>query len=558
MTDERKAFLFLSAAGLSVVGIIAALVSALCDGSLVWGLDDPYIHLALAENIFRGHYGLNPGEAASPASSIAYPFLLAPFAAVPDWTHLAPLFWGCAAVVWFSLILARALSLAEVLDSPSAPRWIGGAFAVCLCYNLYGLVFTGLEHSIQAAALATVLVGLVQTSRTGRLPWWCVIAAASLPFIRFEMVVPAAAAIAAFIVLGRLRAAVGVSAFIAAGAATYAYTMISLGLPPIPSSVLVKSASITSAVRGDLLGTIEHALERMYSHARYNPMALFFFSTTLLVLLGSAARWSDASRRREVVAVSFLSLGALVARLNVGFFGVSMCRYDTPLLLPILISLLLVWAPSAKRLFAAASSQDDFIRRHAKILLAGIGVFFAYGCYDYGKSTLLAPIASMNIYEQQGQMSRFVKDYYKKTVAVNDLGYVAWRSPAYVLDLEGLGNDETRKLQQKFGHNPKWMSRVVNEHGAGLVMIYDPWFKDRPKEWVLLGHMVLGSPWYTPGDWYVSFYATPKGDITELCSELSAFSKTMPGASQFVLRGGCRPESERRSEKAEKEEPGDY
>lgn len=43
----------------------------------MYTLDDPYIHLSLAENLLRGHYGVNLDEVASPSSSILYPFLLA-------------------------------------------------------------------------------------------------------------------------------------------------------------------------------------------------------------------------------------------------------------------------------------------------------------------------------------------------------------------------------------------------------------------------------------------------------------------------------------------------
>ena len=46
-------------------------------GHLTYPLDAPYTQLALAEQIARGHYGLNPGEPSSPSSSIAWPFLLA-------------------------------------------------------------------------------------------------------------------------------------------------------------------------------------------------------------------------------------------------------------------------------------------------------------------------------------------------------------------------------------------------------------------------------------------------------------------------------------------------
>src|ERR1700761_8124302 len=46
------------------------------DGKLTYSLDDPYVHLSVSEQIWHGHYGVNPGEVASPSSSILFPFLL--------------------------------------------------------------------------------------------------------------------------------------------------------------------------------------------------------------------------------------------------------------------------------------------------------------------------------------------------------------------------------------------------------------------------------------------------------------------------------------------------
>ena len=61
---------------------LAALVGGILllnGGHFAYSLDDPYIHLALAENLAAGHYGLNLDEPSSPSSSILWPLLLAPF-----------------------------------------------------------------------------------------------------------------------------------------------------------------------------------------------------------------------------------------------------------------------------------------------------------------------------------------------------------------------------------------------------------------------------------------------------------------------------------------------
>ncbi|MBL6455010.1 hypothetical protein JMJ55_06720 [Belnapia sp. T6] len=65
-----------------ILGCIAMVAAALSSGSLprnhgqfAYTLDARYTHLALAEPILQGTYGLNEGEPASPSSSILYPFL---------------------------------------------------------------------------------------------------------------------------------------------------------------------------------------------------------------------------------------------------------------------------------------------------------------------------------------------------------------------------------------------------------------------------------------------------------------------------------------------------
>ena len=57
----------------AIVLLLAAIETAaivyFCDGKFFYTLDDPYIHLALSDNIFHGHYGLNAGEFSSPSNS---------------------------------------------------------------------------------------------------------------------------------------------------------------------------------------------------------------------------------------------------------------------------------------------------------------------------------------------------------------------------------------------------------------------------------------------------------------------------------------------------------
>ena len=57
---------FCIAVYLCLTGLLVLHIRHACDGHFVYAIDDPYIHLALAQNLAHGHYGINPGEASSP------------------------------------------------------------------------------------------------------------------------------------------------------------------------------------------------------------------------------------------------------------------------------------------------------------------------------------------------------------------------------------------------------------------------------------------------------------------------------------------------------------
>src|SRR5262245_2132008 len=54
-------------------------ILSLNHGVFTYTLDDPYLHLALSENLARGHSGLNAADYSAPSSSALWPFLIAPW-----------------------------------------------------------------------------------------------------------------------------------------------------------------------------------------------------------------------------------------------------------------------------------------------------------------------------------------------------------------------------------------------------------------------------------------------------------------------------------------------
>ncbi len=117
------------------------------DGKFIYSLDDPYIHLSLARNIFQGHYGINLSEPSAPSSSILWPFILAIFAPLPFFEYvpliLNVLFGG--GILFFihktiNLIFQNTLSMGKKTFFISLFIIIGA---------ITPLVWAGMEHVLQ-------------------------------------------------------------------------------------------------------------------------------------------------------------------------------------------------------------------------------------------------------------------------------------------------------------------------------------------------------------------------------------------------------------------------
>jgi hypothetical protein len=160
--------------------------------------------------------------------------------------------------------------------------------------------------------------------------------------------------------------------------------------------------------------------------------------------------------------------------------------------------------------------------------LLGVGVPYALALWQ-------TPAAAGNVFEQQYQMHRFVVDFYRQTVAVNDLGLVSYRRPAdiYVLDLFGLASSEAAHEKHK---NAGWMDEITTRHGAGLAMIYPDWFEEgAPDDWKPLGTMCITGVRESIARRCVVFYSTAEGNTDKMQGELAEFTRTLPKSVKMTL-----------------------
>ena len=506
-TAERDGTFAFAAAGvlggLIAFGAMMAIAMSRNGWVFEYPLDDVYIHLAMAEQIASGGYGVNAGEFASAASSPLYPLLLTPLAEHPI-QRWWPLLWNILALsvasALFGIALARAgFGRTGIVLAAAAP----------LALSTYVTAFTGMENMAHAAASLAIVLGLWRFIEVGRIGGLLVAGIFMASAFRIEAVALGLAAGGVVAILGGVRAGVGLMALAILPVAVFAAFLVALGLEPLPNSVLAKLGDMGPAGPLDKFAANANAYGGRY-----------LFGLSLVVLcVGAATLTRD--RRRGYFALAISAAG--LAHLAFGSTG-WMDRYETYANISLVAALALMLSTAAPWFRTLAVSA------------ALLGGFVTYARYAL-------PVYAWNpaaISAQQGQMARFAKDFVKGPVAVNDIGYAAWHNPDYVLDLWGLASAEALSVRAA-DPSQGWAGPLTVKHGAALAMIYDRWLSDAvPSGWRRRGTLHLDVPSAFLGDREVAFYATDPVHSRSLTDALGLWESALPERARFEFAEDAR------------------
>ncbi|WP_213030712.1 hypothetical protein, partial [Acinetobacter baumannii] len=95
------------------------------------------------------------------------------------------------------------------------------------------------------------------------------------------------------------------------------------------------------------------------------------------------------------------------------------------------------------------------------------------------------PGGCQNVAQQQMVTARIASELGMR-VAVNDLGLVALRSGQYVLDLVGLASPEVLQARRSGQMTGPWINEMAARKGVEVAFIYDSWFPQWSKAWILV------------------------------------------------------------------------
>lgn len=501
----------------ALVPALAGLLFAICaflitievlsinKGVFLYSLDDAYIHLALGERISEGHYGINRGEYASPSSSIIWPLLLAPFAnydlyeGIPFALNL----FAAALTIWIYALIVELFS----------QRWhwaiaLGIVGALTICTNVIGLVFTGMEHSLQLLCTALLALGMIKEHRSNTLTWPLWLGLILGPLVRFENLAPSLLACLVLLFKRRYKVSIVLAGAAVAGPLAFALYLDQLGLPPLPTSVLVKSK-----LAGDPGGAAFY--QTFLENIKIWPAPL------VLVLAGYLL-WG-ALRKHPTGTLDLWAAAVCGAHLFCGRFN-WFSRYE---IYAVAVGLLvLLYRLAAVR---SQTSPPIFRLRSFSIIAIGALVFGALYILD----TIDTPLASHDLYRQHYQLHRLRQHHWQGPLAVNDLGLVAFRTDQKVIDLIGLGSFQAYQARAKGKHYQRWLANLSEQYPDLLIAVYRKWFKPLPQSWIKVGRIVFDGRRVVAQSNEVALFVTTRTTLPEARKSLRALAAGFPKGVKY-------------------------
>lgn len=505
----------------SVLAAIVAVeyfsILSLNSGVFVYTLDDTYIHLSLAENIIRGNYGINPGEFSSPSSGIIWPLILSLFALLPGFMFV-PLLLNIAVSLGTLALSWKILN--TLFKQNKRSQFI---ITVLLIYlipstGMVGLIFMGMEHSLQVFSIVFVLYVMVKelqgVSKSGMMGTAIFLASV----VRYENLAICIFALLFFLVRGRVRETIYAAAgmlIIHSGFMMFLYAHTSAFLP---SSVSLKLQSLHGAGYSfsKLFSTIGSPFGALYTTTAAIFLAYFLLSINTYRLLAIGGTFA-------IIAHLFFGYTQTLGGFSLDLYY--FFRYEMYLWTLINLLLMIISAHAIQK----HSDWSPVSLMAMLILLEGL-----FSSRNHA-SLFTIPNAANNIYEQQYQNHRLVTELYRKPVAVNDIGFVSFHNEQYVLDLWGLASRDTWKLRLSNPLKTHWMDSVASAKGVGLAIIYDVWFPVVPSSWKKVAELSLTKKQVTASENIVSYYSTRSEDYNEVVKTMQDFQQILPNRSMLML-----------------------
>lgn len=510
----------------ATIGTLLSQSLKLNQGHLVYALDDPYIHMAIAKNLVQhGVWGVTPYQFTSSSSAPLWTLLLSAIYFVFGTGNVAPLVLN----ILFATLLVFILGWTFEFISKSLPRF----YVLCIILSVIffapipSLIFTGLEHVLQTVVTLVfvcyaswVLAGRAAKSRVAGVTLMVIGSLAAT--VRYEGLF--AVAVAALFLLFRRRIGLACQLFFWSAIPLVLIGLVSVhhGWFWLPNSVVLK---------GNLPLAPGHRLESFAVHA----VANFTFTglrvgrlmaVSLLLMLYRFTK----GKRGEDPAQWLMAIFVVTGFLHLVLAGAGwLYRYEAYL---VAIGIVAVAAP----LFEFTRGFPRTLRMPAGEW-AGIGALaltvLSFGLlWTSGWESLHDAVRATNdIYKCNYHMGLFIRRYYQKNaIALNDLGAANFMADIRCTDFHGLADLEVARALLQGRFDPPFMDALARSRGASVAILDDNWLGLHggfPRQWALAGRWKINDREILPYP-ALSFYALDEQASRQLMKNLRDFSTSLP------------------------------
>lgn len=464
-------------------------------GGFAFGLDDPYIHLAIARELAtRGEWGLGEGFVSGRSSPLWTALLaLGLLAGAPG--PALPVVYNAVLVLALGVVGARWLARRGVGPRASLAVLVGLGLAAPLPALLVG----GMEHVLQLLLLTLWFAGLGERLAGGGGTRGLYAAAALLGLCRYESAFPMAVGLGLLAWRGERGLALRLGAVAAAGPLAFGAWSVAQGGGPVPNPVWLKGAG--EAVRGT--GALLKALVGWTWTTNAREPAVVAMPLLVVAAVGARRREepTDPVGWTAAALVPAMLLHAAYARS--GWFF----RYEA----------WMVWVGGLAAAGALLPARPGRALL-AGFLLAGAGPL----AFRAAQAGSWIPEVVTSIRHQQVQTGQWLATWAGPgAAAVNDVGAVAWYAPDRPLvDLMGLVDDEAAAARRRGPLGRPELEALTA--AAGVVAVYDAWFPEHPESWVPVARWRIAEQGAC-ADRTVSFYATDAATAPALRASLDAW-----------------------------------
>ena len=493
-------------------------------GRLVYTLDDPYIHMALARALaLHGTWGITPGRFEPASSSPVWTLLQAGLGRLLGVSDVTPLVAGLVAAVSIVFFLDRALG-PYIRGTVARAAMVTG---IALMIPVPPLVFSGMEvllHVLLVLALswrtAKWLAGDPSPSR-----WTAagVLALSTLAVLtRFESTFLVAGF--ALVALVRRRPAVAAALVVGAALAVGGYATFSLarGGMWLPNSILLK-AQVTNLDWPAAWRDFALRIPRVLAEPRSMHVVALLLAAGWLLL----ARPGTVPTRAAVPRLLLLAfVPAMLLHVQLAALG-WFFRYEAYLVAVGISAIAAAMASEPARILGGRSRGRWGAARVALAALVWLALV-APVLIRAAAAVRRTPLAARSVYEEQFQMGHFVHDYlHGRSVAVNDVGAVAYYGDARTLDLYGLASNAVTRAKLAHRFDTVFIERLCADEGVSVALVYESWFT---------GMSALPRTWRPVARWTIQNKFAPETTVTIFATDSDSAGMVRAAAREFSGR----------------------